>query len=235
VAVDADRTIRFQGPPGELAAVVALPRQRSGREIFLRMDDVRIPLRVVGDQRTITALALSLPDVTSPGRIDAEVCYGAETYQAVLDVLPRARVRAQPSALTLRAGAVGVEASVDVMNRGNAAVELQREQTITVRQAGALARGIRGAFKGAEGDLPGRLIDLGERLAAEPAAELTVRCSSPTQSLEPGERAQVVLSAELPAGLDAATTWSGRVVIFDRVVPITLEHAGSAAVKQQES
>jgi hypothetical protein len=192
-------------------------------------------VRVSGDATRINALAFSLPDDTAPGEMDAEVTYGNETRAAVVDVLPRRRVRVQPQALTVQSGSKRpLEGVLDVSNRGNAAVELQGEQTITLRPAGALARGVRSAFKKPGVDLPGRLITLGERLAAEKTAELVATISSDARTLDPGGQAQVVLSASLPSALEPGTAWTGRVALFGTTVPITVEVAAAAGTEQQE-
>jgi hypothetical protein len=224
MAVKGTSPIRFQGPPGARQASVMLPR---AQPLFVDCGDGRFPLRASGDAQQITQLAFSMPDDTAPGESAAEVVCGDRSHKAVVTVLPRSRITVAAGPVALRArGGSPLNSTVAVRNRGNATVTLQPQQTVTLRPAGALARGVRQVFKEPEQALPERLIDLGRHLAAEASLELTLTVTAEAATLAPGAETRVSIAAAEVPDVEPGTAWTGRLALYGSQVPITLEREG---------
>lgn len=233
-----DTRLRFQGPPGRLTARVDLPRSR-GAKPQVRVGETTFALRVAGLAGRIAALAFAMPAATAPGELDARVEIGGETLKALVEVGSSMLAKVEPAELVLEAAAGDmVTATVDVVNAGNVTLPLSVAEKVTVRAAGAVARGVQTAFKNERGDLGSKLVALGNHIAAEANFDLSVAAAG-GKTLDVGARAQLELTFVVPDGvsdntpaggradaLQPGSTWTGRLALSGSVIPVTLKAAG---------
>lgn len=139
---------------------------------------------------------------------------------------PVVALEVDAEALRLRARA-GDEAvtRVRVTNRGPVALALDSAGAIPLRKSGALARGVRKAFKGQSGDFISKLIDLGKQLEEEPTVTATISYKADFEALQPGQSAEVEIHLRIPENVEAETGWTARLPVLGTTVAADLEIA----------
>lgn len=217
------RKIRFRGPPSKLAADVSLQR-RDVRAATIRVADRELPLIASGDAEKISSLSFALPPDTPPGEMTASVEIGGSSLEAVVDVEARPLVRFEPALLEFEARpGASVATTVDVTNLGNGAAEREAGNQVTLREPGALGRGVGAAFRDRGRDFAGKLIALGRQLADEPAHELKLIRCEPPGPLASGEHRRLELEFAAPADLPADSRLSGSLAIFGSRLRLAVE------------
>src|SRR5438552_2435478 len=116
--------------------------------------------------------------------------------------------------------------TVPVRNTGDVLERVSvSSQKITLRSPGAIARGVRKAFKETSGDLASRLIVLGEHLSSEPAVDVTFDIKSDVSELKPGDQGKLEIRVHVPKDLRTASEWTSNVSILGSTVPVNLKVA----------
>jgi len=138
------------------------------------------------------------------------------------------RVARGPKSVAMHGRAGGdIVMRVRVTNSGETRLAIDPDAVVTLRRPDALARSIKGAFKGGQGDLAARLIALGKRLERETAAEASVSYKADFEYLEPGETAQVEIHMHLSESAGARNEWRARVPLLGSQLDAEIKLTGA--------
>ena len=216
----------FKGPPDRLEAKApfALPGSHWPPPEVEISNHRHVLQSQTGDDESGPSLSFKLPAHTPPGTTKAMVHVGNESYPATIEVQELTKIITEPQTVIL-AGVPGSKtaATVQVMNAGNVSKGIEPAQTIVLRRADAVSRGVRKAFKETSGDLVSRLIVLGEHLSSEPSAQATVDFKSDFSALPAGDQRNVEISVHIPDGLERSVKWSGNLSLLGMAVTVTLD------------
>jgi len=225
---DSNVRFYFKGPPNQLEseAAVVLPMKGGVPVPELEFGNQRHALRLLqsGSDEPARSLRLELPSDTSPGTIEATVHFGGKSYPATIVVEELSRIVTEPRSVSLSCLPGSRPATtVRVTNAGNIRQQLEPQQTILMRHADAISRGVRKAFKNTSGDLISRMIVLGEELSSEPIREVRFDIKADSNELAAGDQQSVEIGAEIPRDIDRSVSWKGSLVLFRQAINVTLD------------
>jgi hypothetical protein len=134
------------------------------------------------------------------------------------------RIILEPRVLILE-GQAGSQLTLTLLakNAGNAPQKVGGAQAVKLRAAGAIARGIRKAFKETSGDLGAKLIALGEHVSSEPAVDVKFDIRADFAELPPGAEGRVEVRVRVPDDPHWAGEWTGNLQLFESAVSVTLK------------
>ena len=228
--MSSDLQFSFKGPPSDLRAATALVWSRSEAPLpEIEIHGSRYVLRSRPRPRgSGTVWILNMPPSTPPGATDGLVHLGGKTYRATVEVSEKKQIVVEPGNLTFDSRP-GAELAVTVLvrNEGNVPQKLEGSQTIRLREASAISRGIRKAFKDKGGDLTSRLIGLGEHLSSEPWVDAAFDMKADFAQLNPGEQKNIQVRLHLQRDLQGAAEWTGTISLLGLAVAVTLRIAGT--------
>jgi hypothetical protein len=219
--------VRFEGPPGNLQAVVRVPPS-DRRSVAV---SAAVPRGLGDGSRTLTAplnaewttVRLLLPPHTPDGEYEAEVTWSGGTVPAVVVVRPHARVQVVPQDLRVSAAAGGTaRASVVVHNAGNVPVDVRKATPVALEHENALDRAVVAGLTTDQTHLD-RFGVAADSLAADLAGVARVVALTGAGTVAPGDAAQVDLEIRLPEGLEAGTTYIGTWAVGAQPVPLAVE------------
>jgi hypothetical protein len=222
----ADVQFNFKGPPTDLRATTAIAWSRSDAPApEIEIKGQRYPLGFSFQRdRSVGLWSFRILENTPPGVMQGLVHLGDKTYPASVEVLEYRRIILEPRALTLE-GAPGSELATTVLakNSGNVPQKAGGSQTLKLRAAGAIARGVRKAFKETSGDLGSRLIVLGEHMSSEPWVEVKFGVRADFAKLDPGAEGHVEIRVHAPDDPHRSEEWTGNLQLFESAVSVTLK------------
>lgn len=214
--------IRFSGPPSNLRARVALPVDLVQPRIIIGAEE--FSLRASGDNDTIHGLAFSMPDDTTPCKLDGQVVLGEATHPAVVTIKLRPKILVEPGRIELKAPAgQSVKTTLNVTNLGNLALDFDADKTVILREAGILGRSVAAAFKKRDRDIADKLIALGEKIRHTPIHELSVAGKMSPATLGIGAHSTVSLTLGIPKDIDVAARWSGSLALLGTRIRVSVE------------
>lgn len=231
--------VRFEGPPGNLQAVVRVPPS-DRRSVAV---SASLPRGLGDGSRTLTAplnaewttVRLLLPPHTPDGEYDAEVTWSGGTVPAVLVVRPHAHVQVVPQDLRVSAAAGGTaRASVVVHNAGNVPVDVRKATPVALEHENALDRAVVAGLTTDRTHLD-RFGVAADSLAADLAGVARVVALEGAGTVAPGDAARVDLEIRLPEGLEAGTTYIGTWTVGVQPVPLAVATVGAPSASTSSS
>ncbi len=220
-------TVRFEGEPGNVQALVHLP-PADRLSVSVACD---LPKGLGEQVRTLTApvgadwttVRLLLPPATPAGEYQAELTWRDGTLPGVVVVRGDERVQAVPADLALRARAgEAVPASVVLHNGGNVGVEVRKVYVVALEESEALDRAIIAGLT-TDKQAVDRFGVAADALAGSQAGVARTVVTRGAGALAPGETRQVDLELRMPEGLEAGTSYSGTWTVGRLDVPVEVE------------
>ncbi len=221
------RTVRFEGEPGNVQALVPLPpADRLSVSVACELPEG------LGEQvRTLTApvgadwttVRLLLPPSTPAGEYRAEVTWRDGSLPGVVVVRGDERLQAVPDDLAVRARAgESATASVVLHNGGNVGVDVRKVYVVPLEESEALDRAIIAGLT-TDRQAVDRFGVAADSLAGSQAGVARTVVTQGAGPLGPGETRQVDLELRMPEGLEAGTPYSGTWTVGRLDVPVEVE------------
>ena len=155
------------------------------------------------------AVRLRLAASTPPGSYKGQITVGDSNLPAVVEVVPKRRLRADPSRLMLTGGASAeVTQSVLLANVGNVPCEVPARSRVGLLAEGAWGGAFWYALTEPNGEGVGRLEKFIDRMAERAAGLAEVRLAKAV-TIEPGASERVEITVRLPDGIEPGTTYLG--------------------------
>lgn len=166
-------------------------------------------LRVVRRGGESPAVRLRLAASTPPGRYKGQITVGHSKLPAVVEVVPKRRLRAEPSRLMLT-GSAGAEVTQSVLlaNVGNVPCVVPARSRVGLLAEGAWGGAFWYALTEPNGEGVGRFEKFIDRLAERAAGLADVRLDR-AATIEPGASERVEITVRLPDGIEPGTTYLG--------------------------
>jgi hypothetical protein len=156
----------------------------------------------IGLRRGEPYLRMRVPEACPPGQYQAEVKVGGESFSVVIEVEPKSRVRITPTGIELSGSPGGkVEASLNLKNTGNVAIDLQDKAFAGAFADEGLETALASTYELKSND-PQKLIEnFVLKLSEGYAGLVRMTFDGAEKPLVPGEQRIVKITARLPEGI----------------------------------
>ena len=214
-AAVAPESIVLRGTPGRLSAVLDDSRrveEPAAASVTADFPGAHVErLRSVGRGGESAAVRLRLAASTPPGRYTGQITVGDSNLPAVVEVVPKRRLRADPSRLMLTGGASAeVTQSVLLANVGNVPCEVPARSRVGLLAEGAWGGAFWYALTEPNGEGLGSRPREVHRSHGGASGRLgrSVRLAKAV-TIEPGASERIEITVRLPDGIESGTTYLG--------------------------